>query len=725
MVSGVSLWPVLVANLVDSLLPEGIDTPLIGLIKMSDYLLEIGLEEMPASVILPAERQLRERVEQDLMTAQLSWDGMESFSTPRRLAILIKNLPLTQSDQTLSIKGPSASMAKDALGEWSRASIGFAKKNGVEVHDLILEEIQGSWFVVVRQFVKGRKVQEILGEMATRWITTLSFPKNMRWGAYQMRYVRPIRWVVSLWDSTLLPISLEMVSAQHMSHGHRFLHPEPVLFQTARDYLDQLRQAQVLSRFPERRQVIVEQIRQLETLHSIKIPLEEHLLEEVTNLVEWPTAFLGRFEPEFLEIPSAVLVTSMATHQRYFPVYDQNHLLLPYFVGVRNGNEYALETVINGNEKVLRARLSDARFFYQEDQKHLISVFLERLQTVVFFQGRGSVFQRVERIVLLSDWISKTLEYSPLVQSQAHRIAELCKFDLTTQMVYEFPALQGTMGRSYAVLQGESETIGLGIEEHYLPKSTQGVLPQQLSSIPCALADKLDGILVAFSLGKIPTGSADPYALRRMAQGILQIIFYGSIPLSLNDFFQQAIFILDQQQSLGLNSETLSQQLKDFFLQRKRFLMLETSIRYDVVDAVLKSRTLLPVQQFQLAQQLASVLSNGSLKLASEAVIRAMNLGEKITEEGTLSLASGAFQQPEEHQLWNAVVALKNSPLNVDLFFENLIGLEPYITAFFDKVLVMDPDPQVRANRLQICQSIAQWSQQYLDLRELVFGTPS
>ena len=494
---------------------------------MNTFLLEIGLEEMPAQMILPAVEQLKSLAQKTCEKHRLNFNDLKTYSSPRRLAIKLSGLPDKENDRKVELKCPPLSVAKDADKNWTKAAEGFARKNNISIQSLETKTIDGKEYLFAQQRELGQPVPELLQESALQWISQLSFPKNMRWGSYRTRYIRPIRWVVSLWNSQVVPIKLEMLVAGNQTRGHRFLSTGYSKIKHASNYEQHLHGLKVIADFEKRRQSIVSQVRKLEKKHDCHVELDETLLNEVTNLVEWPTVLIGDFEKEFLELPDEVLITSMEVHQRYFPVFSSKKKnssgeknLLPNFVTVRNGDSKSLDTVRRGNSKVLRARLSDARFFYQEDQKSTLDEFNKKAEKVVFFQSRGSQHQRVQRITQLSTFISDKLNLSSAQQKHVQRIAELSKFDLETKMVYEFPELQGVMGQNYARLKNEQDVVCNGIMEHYYPRNAKDSLPVDSETVPVAIGDKLDLLTTAFSLGMVPSGAADPYALRRNAQGI-------------------------------------------------------------------------------------------------------------------------------------------------------------------------------------------------------------
>ncbi|MEC8542503.1 MAG: glycine--tRNA ligase subunit beta, partial [SAR324 cluster bacterium] len=413
---------------------------------MNSFLLEIGLEEVPASMVTPSIEQLRELVAKTLQQQNLSGQ-IEIFGTPRRFGLLVRYLPASQANRIEEVKGPPVEMAKDDKGRWKQAAIGFAKKNGIDPEKLEVRNFSGKEYLYAIKHLEGRPTKKILEASILGWIHGLRFPKNMRWGSYRQRFVRPIRWLTCLWNGEIIPVELEMVISSNRSRGHRFLSKDFFTIDQADEYESKLRDRWVIASPSKRCERIKEQIHELENKYKWRVEIDPSLLMEVTNLVEWPTALVGSFEKAFLELPNEVLVTSMAVHQRYFPVYEKDGTnLLPYFITVRNGNVHGLETVRQGNERVIRARLSDARFFYQEDQKVALVDFEKKAANAIFFPERGSQQDRTERIQLLTEKFSKDLLPDQKDQEEAKRVAKLCKFDLQTQMVYEFPELQGIMG---------------------------------------------------------------------------------------------------------------------------------------------------------------------------------------------------------------------------------------------------------------------------------------
>ncbi len=712
---------------------------------MNTYLLEIGLEEMPAHIILPAVEQLKSLAEKTCEKHRLNFNDLKTYSSPRRLAIEILGLPDKENDRKLELKGPPFSVAKDENNNWTKAAEGFARKNNFPLKSLKTKTIEGKDYLFLQKRELGQPVPELLQESAIKWISQLNFPKNMRWGSYKTRYIRPIRWVVSLWNTKVVPIKLEMLVAGNQTRGHRFLSSGNIKIKHASDYEQLLNDLKVIADFEKRRSSIVSQIRKIEKKHNCHVELDENLLNEVTNLVEWPTVLIGNFENEFLELPDEVLITSMEVHQRYFPVFNRKkknrsgyNKLLPNFITVRNGNSKSLNTVRRGNEKVLRARLSDSRFFYHEDQKSMLDEYNKKAEKVVFFQSRGSQLQRVHRITQLSTFISFKLNFSPVQQKHVKRIAELSKFDLGTRIVNEFPELQGVMGQNYARLKNEQDIVCNGIREHYYPRNAKDSLPKNQETVPVAIGDKLDLITTAFSLGMLPSGAADPYALRRNAQGVTQLILGLRLPLDLWELTETAIRVLDEQQSLDLDRTKIQAELLELLLQRHRWFFQERGIRYDLIDAVLQineddtpsrsnmRNSILPVEKLELAEYLSTHLETDLFKRSVEAIVRAENISNKYPDKIAKKLDESHLEITHEKNLFKAIEPIVNADQDLLLspadYLDQLNQIEPIVTSFFKDVMVMDENPIKCGNRLWLCNKLASWSAQYLNLKAIVFS---
>jgi glycyl-tRNA synthetase beta chain len=661
-----------------------------------DLLIEIGLEEVPAHYVTDAMNQFAEKLTNWLDDKKLSYGAVKSFSTPRRLAVLVKDVAERQPDIEEEAKGPAKKIALDKEGNWSKAAIGFTKGQGATVDDIYFKELNGVEYVHVQKFIKGQESNSLLVD-TRQLINSLTFPKNMRWGSQEMRYIRPIKWIVALYGNEVIPFEIAGVTTNSFSYGHRFLGNKieiaaPSLYEAA--LLEQF----VLADPVKRKEAIISQLSQLENEQNWDIPIDEELLEEVNNLVEFPTALFGKFEKEYLSLPDEVLVTTMKEHQRYFPVRNKSGELQPFFVTVRNGDRNHLETVAKGNEKVLRARLSDANFFYKEDQKLKIEDAVQKLDKIVFHVELGTLGEKVNRVVKLSSLLAEIIQVTNEEKQNIERAASICKFDLVTHMVYEFPELQGEIGEKYARISGEREAVSIAINEHYMPRHAEDAAPRTTVGAVVALADKLDTIVGFFAIGKIPTGSQDPYALRRQASGIVQILLTKKWKLEFPDLFNLALKLYGDKAAAEAKQELLS-----FFRLRLKYLLAEDEIRYDIVDAVLESSVLEVTSLVERAKVLESASKQAEFKETVEALARVMNIAKKGTDqEINEQLFEGELESSLYHAYLNAAEEIKSLKAegNEEEVFNVLAGLKDVINNYFDQTMVMSDDEKVKENRL-------------------------
>ncbi|MEI7026705.1 glycine--tRNA ligase subunit beta [Paenibacillus sp. y28] len=688
-----------------------------------DLLLEIGMEEIPARFVRGAMDQLKEKTSKWLDDSRIGYESVQAFATPRRLAVLVHGVAEKQADVSEEIKGPSLKIARDESGAWSKAAQGFARGQGVSTDDFFIKEVGGVEYIYANKSSIGVETAGVLAEGLSGIITSLTFPKNMRWGSYELRYVRPIRWLIALFGGELIPFEIAGVETGRTTRGHRFLGGEAEVSEPAA-YIEALRKEHVIVEVEERRQAIVAQIEQLAASKGWVIPMKEDLLEEVLFLVETPTVLFGTFNPEFLEIPQEVLITSMREHQRYFPVLDAAGKLLPYFVTVRSGNDTSLDVVAKGNEKVLRARLSDARFFYKEDQKVSIDTQLAKLEKIVFHEKLGTIGDKVRRFGAVAELLVQRLQADATTQNTAARIAAICKFDLVTQMVYEFPELQGVMGEDYARKFGEPEAVARGIFEHYQPRFSGDAAPASLAGAIVSIADKLDTITGCFSIGIIPTGSQDPYALRRQAAGIVQTLLEHQLPVSLSELFGMAIQVQEKAGLLKRSADEIRNDLVEFFALRVKNLLNERGIRYDVIDAVLASGFEHIGAVVSRADAVMNKVSEAEFKLTADAFNRVINLAAKAE---TANTDPARYAEQVEHDLY---AGWQQAHVEVEQLLadgkpaeaiEALAGLKPAINAYFEKVMVMAEDVEVRAGRLGLLKSIADDLKRIADFQRLVW----
>jgi glycyl-tRNA synthetase beta chain len=689
-----------------------------------DLLFEIGMEEIPARFVRAAAEQLAAKVAKWLDESGLSRGESRMYATPRRIAVLVRDVQEKQDDQETEVKGPARKIAVDEAGNWTKAALGFARSQQVEPGELYYKEIGGVEYVHARKKIVGRRTVEALPAALKEVAVSMNFPKNMRWGAGELRYVRPIRWLVALFGDEVVPLEIEGVRSGRTTRGHRFLGGEADIPQAAA-YADVLREQYVIADIEERRRMIVEQIEELAAARGWMIPIQEDLLEEVLFLVEYPTVLSGGFEPEFLGIPEEVLITSMREHQRYFPVKDGQGKLLPHFVTVRNGNRASLDTVARGNEKVLRARLSDARFFYEEDQKLKIETALEKLEKIVYHEELGTLGDKVRRIRANAEQLAQAWGLDAETRRKVDRAAAICKFDLVTQMVYEFPELQGVMGEDYARLAGEDEEVARAVFEHYQPRFAGDSAPSSRVGAVVGMADKLDTIAACFSIGIVPTGSQDPYALRRQAAGIVQIIREHGLALTLTRLFDIALAGLRDTIGLKRPEDEIIRDLTEFFGLRVKNVLSEFA-RYDVVDAVMGAGADDVLATIRKAKALQDHLQRPeAFKPVVDAVNRVSNLAAKAASAET---DPARFTEASERELYDAWTRFRpNYRAALERGDEaqalaELYTLQAPITRFFDQVMVMAEDEAIRTNRLALLAGLSADFRVFADFQKLVWA---
>lgn len=689
-----------------------------------DLLLEIGLEEVPARFVRGAMDQLKQKFEKWLQEHRISYDAVNAYATPRRLAIYATAVAEKQTDIEEEAKGPARKIAQDEAGNWSKAALGFAKGQGVAPEQLYFKELAGTEYVYALKSSIGVETSTLLSQGLVEVVTSMSFPKNMRWGNHEMRFVRPIRWLVGLFGSDIIEFQLTDVQAGRVTRGHRFLGAEASI-ENAADYISVLREQAVIADVEERKQLILQQIDALAKEKNWDIAIKDDLLEEVLFLVEYPSVLFGSFDQSYLNIPQEVLITSMREHQRYFPVLDETGRLLPYFVTVRNGDNRSLELVAKGNEKVLHARLSDAKFFYEEDHKLTIDQALIKLESIVYHEELGTVGDKVRRITDTTELIAKQLQVQEKDAAKAMRAAAICKFDLVSQMVYEFPELQGIMGEDYANRLGEDAAVAKAVNEHYQPRFAADQVPSQLIGAIVSLADKIDTIVGCFSIGIVPTGSQDPYALRRQASGIVQILLAHDLALSLQELFEISLNV-HSSKGTKRNKIDITKDLNDFFGLRVKNWLSEHEHKYDVIDAVMAAGFSDLLLTKNRAELITTELTErkSSFKSNVEAFNRVCNLAAKA-EHGAVEPALFVEQvETDLYKTWNSVHEQMTKAIaerNVEKAYAELTTLTAPIVTYFDSVMVMAEDEKVKQNRLATLAVIAKDIKQIADLSKIVW----
>ena len=680
-------------------------------------LFEIGTEEIPAKFMPGILEQLKSLAEKKLQELRVPFASVTVFGTPRRMTFIADGVEETQASTVVESKGPSVKIAFGPDGAASKAAQGFARGQGIAVEDLIVRD---EYVYAVKQLT-GQAVIELLPAFLVDIVESLSFPKNMRWADHDFRFVRPIRWLVALLDNKIIPIEITGVKSGRNTIGHRFLSKGEVEIASAGDYEKVLREHFVLVDQDERRTMIRQQVEELAQKEGGIAEIDEDLLEEVVYLVEYPTALCGHFDDKFLTLPKETVITPMREHQRYFPVLTADGKLLAKFITVRNGNSEGLDIVAHGNERVLRARLSDAEFFFNEDRKIKLEERLEKLKTVVFQEGLGNIYDKSVRLADIAMTLKKSLNVK-VDEDILQRTALLSKTDLVTGMVCEFTELQGVMGREYALLDGEKPEVAQGIFEHYLPRFAGDELPTTDIGRLVGIADKLDNIAATFSRGLIPTGSQDPYALRRQAIGIINILVDGNYHLPLLKTISAVLGLLNVPSAK--NGELLAQ-LQEFFVQRVKNMMGDQGIRYDVIDAILNEKANDDiVDLFVRAKALAEYVETSEAAESIQAFTRVVNLCKKA--EGETIIKESLFVEPAEKELYEVVCRLQKEtiPALVAYNYADVLKLINEVSApvnkFFDTVMVMDKDENVKNNRLALLVQVKETASMVGDLSAIV-----
>ena len=678
---------------------------------MAEFLLEIGMEEIPARFLLDLSQQLEKRVADFLAEERLAYESLSAYATPRRLAVLVHGLAERSQDVSSKAKGPSLKIAKDAEGNWTKAALGFIKGQGASQEDVIVESIKGEDYIFVNKHLPGQAADQVLSGL-NRVLEAMTFPVTMTWHDYEIPFIRPVHWIVALLDQELVPLEFVGVKSDRISRGHRFLGHDVTLAK-ATDYVEALREQHVLVDFEERRANIRQQLADLASAQAWQVPVDEDLLEEVTAIVEWPTVFYGDFEEKYLSVPHCVLITAMRDHQRYFYALDAKGELLPVFISVRNGNDQHLANVVKGNQKVLRARLEDALFFYQEDLKHDLNFFVDKLANVNEHFKLGTLADKQARVGALISQLQGDLNLDQASYEAALRASQIYKFDLMTQVVGEFDELQGQIGEIYARHYGEEALVAQAIGTQYLPTTSGGALPNQDASALLALADKLDTLFQYFKVGLIPTGSNDPYALRRTAMGIVEILLDRGWDLDLLPVFKHLVEAYEGEQEL-------LKQLADFVWARVAVHLRNQSVDMDQIQGIGAANHLEVGKANYVAHFLKTHKDKNptAYKRFLEAITRVVNLGAKVQEEAQLNL--DLAQTDSEAKLIEAAAKIDQFKISVDALYMYLDNLVPVIEAYFDDNKVNADDETIRANRLATLKVLTEAVLELFDSRLLI-----
>ena len=662
-----------------------------------DLLFEIGAEEIPAGFMPNILGQLKQLAETKLNDAHLPFESIATYGTPRRLALIVKGLADASAEISERHKGPSASIAYDADGNPTKAAIGFARGKGLDVTDLVVE----NGYIYAETKTAGVPAKDIVTDMLPQLITGLNFPKSMHWGKLDAKFVRPVRWLVALLDEDVIPVEFATVKSGNVTRGHRFLGADEITIKNASSYVDTLKENYVMVDQDARRELISKQLHDIAASKNASIVWDDDLLEESNYLVEWPTALCGGFEESYLALPDAAIITPMKDHQRYFPLVDQDGKLLPMFLTVRNGSDHSIEVVQAGNERVLRARLDDAKFFFNEDRKKPLIDRQDGLTKIVFQEGLGNLADKTERLLKLGRVFGEECGLHEDTAVVLERATELAKTDLTTGMVTEFTELQGVMGKEYALLDGESPEVAEAIFEQYLPRFAGDVLPQTEAGKVLSIIDKVDNIVATFSRGLIPTGSQDPYALRRQTIGILNILLGSEWNISLRPIFKASMELLNV---LAEKQDELLDQVEEFFTLRLKNIFLDREVPHHVIDLLLSNNELSVADAEGLVNALLANRIDENVELV-QAYTRMYNLVKDVEYTG---VNSDLLKEDAEKELFEAASKASEASSaaweagDYDAVVAVPATLVPAINKFFEDVMVMDKDEAIKANRLQL-----------------------
>ena len=688
---------------------------------MNNYLLEIGVEELPSRFVNMAIEQLNEKSKKLLQENEIGFEDVKVYATPRRLSLIIEGLDEKQKDIQKEVKGPSVKIAYDDDKKPTKPLLGFMKSQNITEDDLIIKELKGTDYVFANISSIGRKSQEILAEIMPSLIRDINFPKNMRWGGKNIRFARPIRWIVSLLNNEVVPFDFEAIPVGNKTKGHRFLGSSDITIDEVNNYEKLLEENYVILDQNKRREIIKYESTKIAKSLGGEIHENEDLLEELTFIVEYPTPIKGSIKEKYLSLPKEVVTTTMIDHLRFTPIYSQDGELLPYFITVRNGTKDYEDIVIAGNEKVLGARLEDAKFFYEDDISKPLEDYVENLKGVLFNDKLGSMLEKEKRDGVVAKKIAKSLSFADEAIEALDRVSHLSKADLTTKMVIEFTELQGVMGEIYALNSGEKEIVATAIREQYLPKFAGDELPKSSVGSIFSLADKIDTIVGLFAIGEIPTGSADPFALRRSAIGIINIIRNTGWKFNLNEAIETSLYEYINDLGLTFNHEEVINNIREFFFGRIKTMLQEEGIRYDIIDAVLISESEI-YNIFEKANELNEWFKDDRTNFV-DAYNRINNLTKNV--EFT-EIDEKLLKEDQEKNLYNKFVETDDkfkdalSSENYKEAMDSLDDLVPSIDAFFDNVMVMAEDENLRKNRLALINSIEENIQKILKIENIV-----
>ena len=686
---------------------------------MSRYLLEIGVEEIPSSYVYNTKVQLKEKFEKLLNDNKLTYDSVNVESTPRRFAIFIENINSSTNDEIISVKGPSKAIAFDEDGNPSKALQGFLKGQNKTVDDVIIKDFNGSDYVFVESKEESKSVADVLRNNVYELVKSISFPRSMRWGGKSIRWARPIRYFLSLLDDEILKFDAEGIRVSNITKGHRSLGSDHIVVDKIENYEKLLRENYVILSYKERRDIILRGLNKHDMEKGGEYMKDEELLDEIINIVEYPTVLIGDIDQKYLSLPKEVITTPMKDHQRYFPILDENGKLMPYFIVVRNGDDNHSENVVDGNKKVLVARLEDAKFFYEQDNKKPLEAYVEDLKTLTFFEGLGTMYQKTQRLVDLCDKFISELNLGEDIKDSLKRAAYLSKTDLVSKMVIEFTELQGTMGKIYAKNSKEEDRVAIAIKEQYMPTSSNGALPKSIIGIVLSMADKIDTIVGLYIIEKYVTGSQDPFGLRRQALGLINIILANNIDVDLKDLINNSLIVYTEENALPFDYDATMNKIIDFIKERLKNMLIDNGYRYDIVNSVINGDETNILNIYQKVTALDQFIKEDEESLSY--FTRIINLTKDSSDE---QINEDLLETDLEREFYQEVINLPENPLNYMEDYKNelkLIGKTSEIgNKYLDNTMINVENQELKSTRLALLNTLAKRIKRVFDIKEIV-----
>lgn len=686
---------------------------------MSRYLLEIGVEEIPSAYIEKTKTQLKEKFEKLLDDNKLTYDLVRVESTPRRFAIFLENVNASEAREKISVKGPSAKIAYDENGEPSKPLLGFLRGQNAEISDVIIKDLNGTDYIFIEKEEESKSVKDVLKENVYDLLKSISFNRSMRWGGKSIRWARPIRYFVSILDDEVLEFDSEGIKVSNVTKGHRSLGSDAIVIDKIDNYENLLKENYVILSYKERRDTILRGLNKLDMEKGGEYMQDEDLLDEVINIVEYPTVLIGDIDQKYLTLPKEVIVTPMKDHQRYFPMLDENKNLMPYFMLVRNGDENYSENVVEGNKKVLVARLEDAKFFYEQDTKKPLEAYVEELKNLTFFEGLGSMYQKTQRLVELTSKFQEELNLGEDIKEDLERASYLSKADLVTKMVVEFTELEGTMGKIYAKNDGEKERVANAIEEQYKPRSSNDNLPSSMVGIVLSLADKMDSIVGLYAIEKYVTGSQDPFGLRRAALGIINIILANNIDVDLKSLINDALIAYTEKNELPFDYDITMGKTIEFFKERLKNMLIDDGYRYDIVNSVISTSSINILKISQKVNAVSEFIEENDDSLAY--FTRLINLTKDSSDS---NINTDLFESDLENEFYNEITNLpENSLLGSDDYKNELRTIAKTSDVgnnYLDNTMINVENPELKSTRLAMLNILKNRINSVFDVKEIV-----